>query len=175
MGHEVMKVGLHDYFNQHKWGNTEFHHFVGAMQKAYKESGSTDVDLVAISDTWLSKSGTNIIEAVPEWKEDGSLASLKLLQLNDKRGELNSKRTHKIDVALVKEDGNVEVMEGVLIKETEEFTTVPISFTGKVMAIFANWNDKGYFKLKFDDKSLAFFTKNLSLIKNDLMRSILYR
>ena len=67
MGHDVMKAGLHAYFNDHKWGNTEFHHFVEAMQSAYKAAGNTEVDLIHISDAWLSKAGLNIIEAVPEW------------------------------------------------------------------------------------------------------------
>lgn len=43
IGHDVMKRGLHIYFDKHEWKNTVLSDFVGALEQAYNESGKKEL------------------------------------------------------------------------------------------------------------------------------------
>jgi len=167
LGHDVMQRGLHIYFGKHAWGNTQLPDFIGALNDGYKEVGGgklgPDFDLVQWSDSWLTTSGVNILEPLPEFNADGSLSKLQIKQSCDLRGQ-NQLRTHKLDVAVYDADGNQHVTEAVLVKETEELTEVKVGYTGPVAAILVNVNDHTYAKTGFDKKSMDFFENSLYVI-----------
>lgn len=81
LGHEVVKKGLHNYFEKHAWKNTILPDFVGALNEAYKATGGDKLlgesfDLIEWCDQWLTTSGVNILSPIVEYKEDGSIAKL---------------------------------------------------------------------------------------------------
>lgn len=56
-------------------------------------------DFLKWCDSWLLTSGINTIEPISEYNKDGSLKSLKILQIVEKAGQ-NRLRKSKIDIAL---------------------------------------------------------------------------
>jgi len=103
LSHETMEKGLHVYFKEFAWKNTELKDFVKCLHDAYVQSGDKsmgpDFNVTEWSDSWLSTSGTNILEPFPEEDESGNLKSILIEQTIDLRGQ-NRIRTHKIDVAV---------------------------------------------------------------------------
>jgi aminopeptidase N len=69
-----MVKGVHKYFNEHAWKNTELKDFVESMNQAYKESGDHSLgenfNLKEWFDQWLTTSGVNILEPVLEYNEN---------------------------------------------------------------------------------------------------------
>lgn len=120
LGHEVVKQGLHTYFTRHQWGNTVLSDFVGALNEAYLQLGNgalgNGFDLFEWCDQWLATSGVNIFEPVVEYREDGSIASLALLQTCDLRGK-NRLRRHKADVAVYDEELNPYYIRDIIVDE----------------------------------------------------------
>ena len=74
MGFEVMKNGLHKYFNKFSWKNTTLDDFVGCMDEAFKEKSDTsmgnDFSFKQWCDNQLHTSGINILEPELEFSAD---------------------------------------------------------------------------------------------------------
>lgn len=90
IGFDVMKVGLHEYFETFKWQNTTLPDFVGCLDRAYAKCENKmnieDFSFKAWCDQWLHSSGVNIIEPNAEF-ENGALKSLQIKQSCDLRGK----------------------------------------------------------------------------------------
>lgn len=174
LGYDVMSKGLAIYFNKYEWKNTELPDFVGALEQAYVESGDKsmgeDFNLTNWCNTWLKSSGINILEPVVEHNEDGSIKSLKIKQSLGLRGQ-NRLRKQKLNVGLYEEafakGDSPFVIENVVISETEELTDIDISKLPSdfvLGAINVNQDEHAYCKVRFDKKSVLWFTENLHLV-----------
>jgi aminopeptidase N len=129
-----------------------------------------DFNLTNWCSTWLKSSGINILEPIVELNEDGSLKSLKIKQSLGLRGQ-NRLRKQKLNVALYKKSfakgDSPVVIENVVISETEELTNINISELPPdfvIGAINVNHDEHAYCKVRFDKKSVNWFTDNLHLV-----------
>jgi aminopeptidase N len=129
-----------------------------------------DFNLTNWCSTWLKSSGINILEPIVELNEDGSLKSLKIKQSLGLRGQ-NRLRKQKLNVALYKKSfakgDSPLVIENVVISETEELTNINISELPPdfvIGAINVNHDEHAYCKVRFDKKSVNWFTDNLHLV-----------
>ena len=91
IGRDVLKEGLHKYFNKYAWQNTTLPDFVGSINEAFKEKGGNKLlgenfDFIEWCDSWLTSSGVNIVEPIVTYKADGSIQSLSVKQTCDLRG-----------------------------------------------------------------------------------------
>ena len=180
-----MSKGLAIYFNKYEWKNTELPDFVGSLEQAFVESGDKsmgeDFNLTNWCSTWLKSSGINILEPIVELNEDGSLKSLKIKQSLGLRGQ-NRLRKQKLNVALYKKSfakgDSPVVIENVVISETEELTNINISELPPdfvIGAINVNHDEHAYCKVRFDKKSVNWFTDNLHLVQNSVTRAATWR
>jgi len=160
MGHEAMAKGLKVYFSKFAWKNTELLDFVKCMEDAYEEHSDKSMGpkfkLSKWCDSWLTTSGVNILEPLPEFDEQGILKSLKLKQTCDLRGN-NQLRIQKLDVALYDSDFKPHFINNVITSDIDEVIEVQVTFDKPVSAILVNVNDQGYCKVVFDPKSLSNF------------------
>ena len=185
LGYETMSKGLAIYFSKYEWKNTELPDFVGALEQAYVESGDKsmgeDFNLTSWCNTWLKSSGINILEPVVEHNEDGSIKSLKIKQSLGLRGQ-NRLRKQKLNVGLYEKafakGDSPFLIENVVISETEELTDIDISklpSDNVLGAINVNHNEHAYCKVRFDKKSVQWFTENLHLVSNSVTRAATWR
>ena len=97
VGYETMKMGLHKYFADFSWKNTELKDFVGSIDWAYSQSGDTsmgaDFNFISWCDSWLTTSGINILEPEVTYNDDGSINTFAVKQTMDLRGK-NVLRKH---------------------------------------------------------------------------------
>jgi len=90
IGHDAMSKGLEKYFSKNKWQNTLLPDFIGALNDAIVESNQVSLKGFNFNqwcDTWLKSSGVNIITALYERNEDGTLKNLKIKQTCEIRGQ----------------------------------------------------------------------------------------
>lgn len=162
VGYDVMKKGLHVYFEKHKFSNTTLPDFVGAIADAYEQSPDKtlgqDFSLQKWCDEWLTSSGINIIEPIV----DGNKISIK--QTMALRGK-NRLRKQRLDIALYDQDGKLHVIKDHFLSEINEMTEVDMSSVPadfKFAAVYINHGNHGYAKVRFDQNSVQWFTDNLS-------------
>ena len=178
LGYDIIKQGLHEYFETFKWKNTELKDFVGCLSRAYEKSENKtmgdDFKFAEWCDQWLTTSGINILEPAVEYKEDGSIASLSIKQTCDLRGQ-NILRKQKLNVALY--DANMEqtVIQDIIISDKEELTPVKVEFAGPVSAILVNFGDHAYAKVRYDAKTLKTLSERLHHIKDLNERAVTWR
>lgn len=131
LGEDVVKKGLHVYFDKYQWQNTILSDFVGCLNDAYKESGNEklgkDFDFLEWCDEWLTTSGVNILEPELKFKPDGSIHKISIKQSNDLRGK-NILRRHKVDIAIYDENFKPMIIKDFMIDNKQALNDVDISF-----------------------------------------------
>lgn len=128
-----------------------------------------DFNFKAWMNMWLNSSGVNIIEPSPE-------GDFNIVQSCDLRGK-NKLRQQKLDIGLYNEDGEVHIIEGIVIKDEHtpvDVTGVPEAF-GPVKAIFVNQGEHAYAKVRFDHDSIQWFIKNLNKVQDSTTRGAIWR
>jgi aminopeptidase N len=77
LGQDTLKKALHIYFQKHKWTNTEFPDFIGALQQAYDAKNDTSMGkkfkFNEWCDQWLKNSGVNTLEPLVTYGAGNSL------------------------------------------------------------------------------------------------------
>lgn len=126
------------------------------------------------SDSWLFTSGVNILSPVVEYNDDGSVKSLAVKQTCDLRGK-NVLRKQKLNVAVYDNDLKSHVTENIVISDKEELNQIEVEFKGPVKAIIINHGDHAYAKVRFDQKTLTTFEKELYNIDEYLERCVVWR
>ena len=111
---------------------------------------------------------------MPVYSEDGTLTALKVKQTNEIRGE-NRLRLHKIDIALFNEDASETVIRGVIIKDQEETEVQLPAEAVKPAGIMVNYDDQGYMKVTYDQKTLDWMEEHLHEIQSKTARSVIWR
>lgn len=153
--------------------------FIGALNEAYLQQPAAilgeSFSFPAWCDSWLKSSGVNIAAVDYELNEDGTLKALKVKQGCDLRGQ-NRTRLHKIDIAVFDHEAKLHSIKAVVIQAADE-TVVDFSAVAgvKVAAIIPNYNDEGYLKSTFDQRSLDFLENNLHKIEDKLVRGAYWR
>lgn len=90
------------------------------------------------------------------------------------RGQ-NRLRKQRLDIALYDESGNKHVIKNHVVSEKDESTVVDIPPDFKVAAVYLNDGQHAYCKLRFDQGSIEWFTKNLSKVSCAVSRAAIWR
>jgi aminopeptidase N len=102
------------------------------------------------------------------------ISSFSIRQKCDLRGK-NVLRTHKIDIAVYDENLKPHIIENVVLNSTKELTEVNLNYDGNVKAIVINHGLHTYSKVRFDERSLKCFEKDLSKFDEYLTRLMIWR
>lgn len=79
-------------------------------------------------------------------------------------------------MALFSENGELHVFKGHYLSDTQAVTEISLeSVPFEVAAVYANDGCHGYMKLRFDDRSIAWFTQNLHKIADAGTRACIWR
>eukprot|EP00826_Nyctotherus_ovalis_P050124 TRINITY_DN6110_c0_g1_i5.p1 TRINITY_DN6110_c0_g1~~TRINITY_DN6110_c0_g1_i5.p1 ORF type:complete len:916 (-),score=330.64 TRINITY_DN6110_c0_g1_i5:132-2879(-) len=172
VSHEAFCDGVKEYFQVYQWKNTELRDFIGVLQKALKKHGSS-IDLDKWVQEWLCTKGLNELQPKFEVK-DGVIAEFKVLQSEAPNADKVC-RMHMMDIALYDKDFNLTTVERVLVESKPETTIEKIKGMEAPVAVLLNVNDYSYSKVRLDIDSMHAFQKNLSKIKDNLTRMMIWR
>lgn len=90
----------------------------------------------------------------------------------------NRLRKQRLDVALYDEAGAIHVIKDHFLSESEESTTVDLASVPsdfKIAAVYINHGNHAYAKVRFDEASIQWYTKNLSSVKDAASRASIWR
>ncbi|CDW89925.1 aminopeptidase n [Stylonychia lemnae] len=178
LGHEVVKRGLHAYFENFQWQNTELKDFVGTLNEAYLQYGNEklgkDFNFLEWCESWLTTSGVNILEPVVSYREDGSIEKLQVRQTNDLRGK-NRLRSQMIDVAVYDENYQPTFIRDIMISDSNELNEIEVPHQGKVTIINVNANDHAYAKIRYDQRTFDNFVSSLHRVNDAVTRGQVWR
>lgn len=171
IGEDAFRVGIKHYFATYPYQNTVLQNLIDSLQLGCDQSGKK-VNLNEWSDTWVKKSGINIIK--PKFTvENGLITSFTLHQSCHKNGD-KILRKQNIDIAGFNNDLNELWVISVDILDTEVTSVDCLIGMPAPEGVLVNWNDWGYGLFEIDEKSLNLFKAKLSNIKNNLARNMIY-
>ena len=166
VGRDAFFTGLHAYLTAHSYANATLADLLLELEKA---SGR---DLDAWSKVWLQEAGVTLLRPQIRLNEDGTMAELAVIQEAFSQGA--SLRPHRMGVAGYSLDGDTLVQDFREELDVDgERTPVP-SAVGRKRSdmILLNDGDLAYAKVRMDEDSLAFATKNIDRIADSLTRNI---
>ncbi|OIV37708.1 aminopeptidase N [Mangrovactinospora gilvigrisea] len=173
VGQEEFFAGVRRYFKRHAWANTRLVDLLSALEET---SGR---DLKAWSKAWLETAGINVLRPEPVWAEDGSLASLAVLQeappLPQGAKGQSVLRPHRVAVGFYRreEDGRLRRADRVELDIDGPRTEVPVAGKGlRPDVILLNDDDLTYAKVRLDERSLAVVTAALGAFEDPLPRAL---
>lgn len=172
VGEEKFSEALTEYFQEHKFGNTDLEDLLAVFKKHLgpraSEHKAYDVDNWQAQ--WLEKAGLNTVQ-VTSWKAGGS--SLELTQ-GVAMEEHPTLRFHRIDLGFYNSKGEVVKVEEIILNDVEK-TSIEVAIPDDVVAILPNYNDYQFIKVILDKESSTFFQANFSLITEPLSKGLLLR
>ncbi|MEO8539186.1 MAG: aminopeptidase N [bacterium] len=162
IGMEGFRAGMRRYFKTHAYGNATLAQFLASL-----ETGS-GTDLKEWAQLWLETPSLNTIGT--RWEADGErITEFTLTQTAPV--DYPTIRPHKIDVGLVRDEG-----------DRLDITVIPASISGaeadvpeaqglpRPSLVFPNFGDHGYTKVALDPDSLAFLKEHMQRIDDALLR-----
>jgi len=174
IGEENFSKALHQYFNKHQWKNTVLDDFIEALNENYKPlfKGAPE-SLLEWQKEWLEAAGMDELE--PEWSYDPSNNELKIIVSQvPVLPEFPTLRHHKIKIALFNESAQVfEAIDAVILNQPE--TVITHKCSQKPMALFLNYQDETFAKIRIDATSLAFLKAHLGNLEEDLTKELVWR
>lgn len=127
-------------------------------------------DFIKWSDTWLKKAGCNIIWHEVE-EEAGKIKKFVVHQKLWEHGEGNQLRVQKYGCAFYDADMKITKVIDIVTKDDQEsFEIEELRGEDAPSAYHINYKNFGFAKFKIDEKSLAFFEKNLGKIEDSMSR-----
>jgi aminopeptidase N len=174
VGENEFFTGVREYFKRHAWGNARLADLLDALEDT---SGR---DLKAWSTAWLETAGINVLRPRVEIAEDGTVASLAVLQEAPAlpagaKGEAVL-RPHRIAVgAYDLVDGRLTRTHRVELDVEGELTEVPFPKGVKRPAvILLNDDDLSYAKIRLDEVSLATARDHVGDFTESLPRALVW-
>lgn len=171
LGDEKFQKGLQLYFQRNAWKNAELKDFMAALTEVSQR------DLKAWQKVWLQEAGVNTLQAQFTCEGD-RLQKLEVIQTAPEQNKFQ--RSHKIQIVL---------LDKKTVKKTTTLTlgktfTVEVSGPSTEIAeakglvcpqaVFANFNDYAYAKVKLDEKSLEAVKNNIDSIEPAFLRQMLW-
>lgn len=172
VGVESFSAALSEYFQNHKFSNTDLKDLLDVFQKhlGAKANEHKAYDIPNWQATWLEKAGLNTVTA--EWTPGNK--TVKLIQ-GAVLPEHPTLRFHRIDVAFYDAEGNVAIKEEVILNNTE-VTEITVEGLGdNIVAILPNYNDYSFIKVILDSASLTWFENNLTKVSEPLSTGLVLR
>lgn len=173
VGVERFSSACTEYFQEHKWGNTDLKDLLDMFQKHLGDRASEHkaFNISNWQATWLEKAGMNTVKAT--WEAGAS--SLVLTQ-GVCLAEHPTLRFHRIDVGFYNSEGKVIKVQEVIL-EDQEITTIAIEggIPSETVSILPNYNDFSFIKILLDNSSLAWFENNINKIDEPLAQGLIMR
>ena len=174
IGDEAFSKGLKSYFKKYGWSNTVFDDFINEMIAAAGDKLSNLKDLCNL---WLQKAGLNEISLTMEVDPNTKLITKFVVNQKPCLEEHPNLITHMVDFLFIYDFEDLtknKVFEKQLIENKPE-TVFDFSKELAPKVVFLNHNDYGYMKLDFDKRSLEGLKQGLPLLKDALIKQIVYR
>ena len=167
VGRDAFFAGLHEYLTAHSYANATLADLLGELEKA---SGR---DLSAWSTVWLEEAGVTLLRPSIEVDEAGVVRELAILQEPFSEGA--SLRPHRMAVAgySLDESGALALDFREELDVDGERTVVPEA-AGRRRSdlVLVNDGDLAYAKIRMDEESLVFATRNIASITDSLTRGV---
>lgn len=170
VGAEVFKKSLQLYFKKHSYKNTTLNDFIGAFEETTKENMDDWFQ------SWLETTGVDTAR-------QSYTCSTKKVQgknvgvLNIEIAMSKKSRPHAFKVGAYKLRGDGQVVRllsaDMKTKVGDDGVDVELQMADDKSCpdfIYANYQDHAYFKVEFDEKSLAFLLNNIDAVKNPELR-----
>ncbi|KAF0248648.1 MAG: aminopeptidase N, partial [bacterium] len=163
LGPEAFQKGVRLFLKNHAFANAEWSDLIHCYE------ASAGYSLTSWADSWVKRRAMAVIE--PQLTIDkGKITSLKLHQQNILAEETLWPIKTKMVLAYKNESPIV-----LTISLASAITVVP-DVVGKLQPdyIFTNYEDFGYGQFRLDEKSLSYIKTNLTLIKDEFLRALLW-
>jgi len=169
IGEEDFKKGIRNYFKKYEWENTEFGDFLECLEI------SSGKDLRKWFDEWAKTTGVNSLNIDFNVSEE-KIKDLKLIQGPSKDNGIL--RKHQTNVAFFYKNENNDLVPKIVKKITYQGNStnlndleIPKENFG---FSFLNYGDHDYIKDSLDEKSMECIFENISNIKDDLTKQMIY-
>ena len=171
-GEENFSKALSEYFQKHKWGNTDLKDLLDIFKKhlGSRSCEHKAYDISNWQESWLEKAGLNTVSA--EWNQGGS--NVKLVQ-GAVLPEHPTLRFHRIDVAFYNNHGEVAFKKEAILNDSETTEITVEGLDDGIVAVLPNYNDLSFIKVIFDQASLNWFEQNLTKITEPLSVGLILR
>lgn len=161
---EAFKKGIQNYIKTYAYQNAELKEFIGSLQ------GQTQRDLALWSARTLRQSGTDKIAA--KWTCTGATLTQIDLVVTPTTGR--EFRPQTVKLALFQEkNGALSDGQSVRVDLNGPNESVKGSWPCPAF-VYPNYQDEGYIAVSLDPKSLDYARKNLSKIKDGLLRTMVW-
>lgn len=167
VGEETFRQGVRNYFKQHAWTAAKLPDFMAPLDALTKE------DMTQWTEQWLYTSGTNSIEAAYAC-DGGKISRFALLQKAPKKHP--TIRSHSLNIGLFAINGQLQLIRELPVKVTDEQTELS-ELIGESCPdlVYPNYRDWGFVKVLLDDKSQQKLVEVLPLVKDPMLRNMLYQ
>ena len=169
VGEEAFFRGVHNYFSRHQWGNAVLKDFLVELEK------SSGRDLAGWSALWLETAGVNTLSLNIDTTSEGIITRADMVQ--SAPVDWPTLRPHRIGVGIYSTDHSgalvrIDALEIDIDGATTEIPGLVGRHRGDLL--LPNDGDLAYAKIRLDEHSLAFATKNLKHIADPLARSLVW-
>lgn len=164
VGEDNFSAALSEYFQNHKWGNTDLKDLLDVFQKylGTRANEHQAYNIVNWQLKWLEKAGLNTVTA--EWAPGNKTVKLHQAAVLPEHPTL---RFHRIDVAFYTADGKIAFKKEVILNEAEVTEVTAEELGDNIVAVLPNYNDYSFIKVILDSASQTFFEHNLVKITYD--------
>ena len=172
VGEQEFLAGLHEYFVKHAWGNTELRDL---LQELEATSGR---DLSQWTREWLQTSGVNLLRPQITINDDGTYASVSIVQEPPTvpEGIAPTLRSHRVGVGLYDlSDGSLTLRQRIEVDVVGGQTAVP-ELTGMPRAdlLLVNDGDLTFAKVRLDEHSWNTARAHLGSVTDSLARAVIW-
>lgn len=168
LGEKTFQNAVATYIEKHQYNNAQLSDFVAAM------SQTANTDMTGWAHEWLKIPGVNTIE--PQFNcSEGKLQTIKIIQYAPEAWQ--QLRTQKVQLALFNRSKSEMKLSSVIpVIYRGELTPVSIAAnTPCPDFIYANFQNWGYVKLRFDERSLQSLQQSITEFKDDQLRASLWQ
>jgi aminopeptidase N len=173
VGEEKFAAAISDYFQEHKFSNTELSDLLDAFQKhlGARADEHKAYNIPNWQSSWLETAGLNTVQAT--WANGGTSITLTQGVAMEEHPTL---RFHRIDVAFYNAEGNViKNQEVILNDQAETIVEIEGGIPEGTVAVLPNYNDYSFIKVIFDEASQAWFEANISKVSEPLAIGLILR
>ena len=167
VGIDGFRSGMRRYFRRHQFGNTTVAQFLDALGEGL------ELDLHRWAQSWLETPSLNTVAA--RWETAvGQLSALRVTQTAPE--QYPTLRPHRLEIALVRDEGDQAVVDTVDVQLLGDGTAVDGAAGRPAPAlVFPNHHDHGFVKVALDEASLAYLREHLGRIQDPLLRQLLWQ
>ncbi|MFN8585212.1 MAG: aminopeptidase N [Dehalococcoidia bacterium] len=167
MGMDGFREGMRIYFRRHAFQNTTLSQWLDALGEGVGR------DLHEWARLWLETPSLNTVAARVE-PADRKIGRLTVTQMAPE--EYPTIRPHRLDVALVRNDGDVARIDEVPVHlDGGEVEVAEAAGRALPDFVFPNHNDHGFVKVALDARSLEYAQQHLDRIEDSLLRQLIWQ